>query len=216
MIGVVGILHQTDERLELYALGRLPEPWVAEVEEHLLVCAACQERVDDLEAYALAMRQAIYTEPAKSPLRLSWFEQSWFGQSWFEQSWFQRSWLKIPVLAWAGGLASILFAVALYLQLVPHLAPFASLQLTAMRGAMPAVGLSRETDITLADAPSGAALRSEVVDATGNTVWSGVLDPRTHRIALTRQLDPGNYFVRLFDDDSKLLHEYGFQVRGSL
>jgi hypothetical protein len=211
MIGVVGILHQTDERLELYALGRLPEPWVAEVEEHLLVCAACQERVDDLESYALAMRQAIVTEPAKSPRRL-WS----FAQSRFEQSWFEQSWLKMPVLAWAGGLASILFAVALYLQFVPHLAPVASLQLTAMRGAMPAVGPSRETDITLADAPSAAALRAEIVDATGSTVWSGVPEPRTHKIALTRQLAPGNYFVRLFDDGSKLLHEYGFQVKGTL
>jgi hypothetical protein len=213
MIGVVGILHQTDERLELYALGRLPEPWVAEVEEHLLVCTACRERVDDLEAYALAMRQAISPEPAKSP---HWLQQSWFEQSWFEQSWFQRSWLKMPVLAWSGGLAVILFAVTLYLQFVPHLAPLASLQLTAMRGAMPAVGPSRETDITLADAPSGTALRTEIVDATGSTIWSGILEPRTHKVALTRQLAPGNYFVRLFDDDSKLLHEYGFQVRDSL
>jgi hypothetical protein len=198
---VVGILHQTDERLELYALGRLPEQWVAEVEEHLLVCAACQERVDDLEAYAFAMRQAISTEPAKPPRRLTWF---------------QRSWLKIPVLAWSGCLAAIILAVALYLQSAPHLAPLASLQLTAMRGAMPVVGLAREIDITLADAPSGTTLRAEIVNATGSTVWGGTPEPQTHKIALTRQLAPGNYFVRLFDDGSKLLHEYGFQVRGSL
>ena len=193
---MVGISHQTDEQLELYALGRLPEPRVAEVEEHLLVCAVCQERVDDLEAYARAMRDAIFTEPAKS--------SRWFA------------WLKMPVLAWAGGLASILLAVALYLQFAPHPAALASLQLTAIRGAMPAVGLARETDITLADAPAGAALRAEVVDAAGDKVWSGSLEPRTHKIVLTRRLAPGNYFVRLFDDDSKLLHEYGFQVRGSL
>jgi hypothetical protein len=201
MIGVVGILHQTDERLELFALGRLPEPWVAEVEEHLLVCAACQERVDDLEAYALAMQQAISTEPAES--------SRWF-------SWFQQSWPKMPVLAWAGGLATILLAVTLYLQFTPHLAPLASLQLTAMRGAMPSVQQSRETDITLADAPSGAALRAEIVDAAGSTVWRGSVEPSIHKIALTRRLAPGNYFVRLFDDGSKLLHEYGFQVRDSI
>jgi hypothetical protein len=53
------------------------------VEEHLLVCAACQERVDDLEAYAVAMRQVISTEPARPP------------------HWFQQSWLKMPVLTWA-------------------------------------------------------------------------------------------------------------------
>jgi hypothetical protein len=201
VIGVVGILHQTDEQLELYALGRLPEPWVAEVEEHLLVCAVCRERVDDLQAYALAMRQAISSEPAESSHWLSWFQQSW---------------LKVPVLAWAGGLAAVVFAVSLYLQFVPGLAPLASLQLTAMRGAMPSVRPSRETDITLADAPSGTSLRAEIVDATGSTLWNGALEPRTHKIALTRQLAAGNYFVRLFDNAGKLLHEYGFQVRASL
>jgi hypothetical protein len=198
---VVGILHQTDEQLELYALGRLQEPWVAEVEEHLLVCAACQERVDDLEAYAFAMRQAISTEPAES--------SHWLTR-------FQHSWLKMPALTWAGCLAATVLAVTLYLQSTPYLAPIATLQLTAMRGAMPSVGPSRETDITLADAPSGGALRAEIVDAAGSTIWNGSLETQTHRIALARKLAPGDYFVRLFDNGGKLLHEYGFQVRGSL
>ena len=206
MNGVVGILHQTDEQLELYALGRLPEPWVADVEEHLLVCAACQERVDDLEAYARAMREVIFTEPAESP--------HWFSR--FQQRWLQQSWLKMPVLVWAGGLAAIVIGFTMYLQLAPHLAPVASLQLTAMRGEMPAAGLSRETDITLADAPAGLSLRAEVVDGAGNPIWSGSLEAQTHRIALVRKLTAGNYFVRLFDDGGKLLHEYGFRVRGSL
>jgi anti-sigma factor RsiW len=202
VIGAVGILHRTDEQLELYALGRLPEHSVAEVEEHLLVCAACQERVDDLEAYAFAMRQAISTEPVQSP-------SHWF-------SWFQQSWMKMPVLAGAGGLAAILLAGTLYWQSAPPLQPLASLQLTAMRGAMPSVVPSRETDITLADAPSGIALRAEVVDSSGSSLSSGPLDQQTRKIALARQLAPGNYFVRLFDDSGKLLHEYGFQVRSSL
>jgi anti-sigma factor RsiW len=208
MMGVVGISHQTDEQLERYALGCLPEPWMAEVEEHLLVCATCQERVDDLEAYSLAMRQAISTEPAKAAPRFAWLQQ-WFA-------WLQQSWLKAPVLVWAGGLAAIVFSVSLYLQFVPHLAPLASLQLTAMRGPMPSVVPSRETDITLADVPAGPGLRAEVVDAAGSPVWNGALQSRDHKIALARQLVPGNYFVRLYDDNGKLLHEYGFQVRGSL
>ena len=85
-----------------------------------------------------------------------------------------------------------------------------------MRGAMPSVGQSRETDITLADAPSGAALRAEIVDAAGGTVWNGSIETQTHKIALARKLAPGNYFIRLFDENGKLLHEYGFQVRNGL
>jgi len=56
--------HQPDDRLELYALGRLPEADLAIVEEHLLVCTSCQERLDELELFAIAMRQAIAAEPA--------------------------------------------------------------------------------------------------------------------------------------------------------
>ena len=51
--------HQGDDQLELYALGRLSEPEQAVIEEHLLICEACRQRLDDVEAYAKAMRQAI-------------------------------------------------------------------------------------------------------------------------------------------------------------
>ena len=205
MIGVVGISHQTDEQLELYALGRLPEPWIADVEEHLLVCAACQERVDDLEAYAHAMRQAISAEPEQ--------QSHWFSR--FQFRW-QFSSLKTPVMACAGGLAAVLLAGTLYLQSPSHLPPLATLQLTATRGATPVVEPSRETDLTLADAPPGIALRAEIVDANGSQVWNGILETPAHRIALSQTLATGNYFVRLYDDGGKLLHEYGFQVRGGL
>jgi hypothetical protein len=53
------IAHQTDEQLELYALGRLPEPRQAVIEEHLLICESCRNRLDEAEAFAKAMRQAI-------------------------------------------------------------------------------------------------------------------------------------------------------------
>jgi len=198
VIGVVGISHQTDEQLELYALGRLSPPLVAEVEEHLLVCGSCQERVDDLQAYAFAMREAIASEPAQ-PARWHW-----------------QSWLQMPALVWAGGIASIVFAIGIYLQVSPQVAPLAALQLTAMRGAMPSVAASRETDITLADAPSETALRAEVINSSGSALWSGALESRTHTIPVTRRLAPGNYFVRLYGDGGKLLHEYGFQVKAGL
>ena len=51
--------HQSTEQLELYALGRLAEPEQAVIEEHLLICEACREQLDEVEAYAKAMRRAI-------------------------------------------------------------------------------------------------------------------------------------------------------------
>ncbi|MCL4487766.1 MAG: zf-HC2 domain-containing protein, partial [Chloroflexi bacterium] len=45
--------------IELYALGRLAETDTAGVEEHLLICGECQERLADWDVYARAMRAAI-------------------------------------------------------------------------------------------------------------------------------------------------------------
>lgn len=56
--------HQPDDQLELYALERLTEAEQAVIEEHLLICQACRERLDEVEAYAKAMRQAIADSPA--------------------------------------------------------------------------------------------------------------------------------------------------------
>jgi hypothetical protein len=190
--------HETDEQLELYGLGRLTELRVAIVEQHLLVCEACHERLDDVEMFALAMREAIADEPEVQVFKC-WFE--WLG--------FRG--LRQPALAWAGGFATLVFACGLYLHSDRNVLPLASLQLTATRGDLQTATTAMETDITLADAPDLPSLRAEVVDDTGGRVWSGAFD-NGHRIKLVKQVAPGTYFVRLYDGAGKLLHEYGFRV----
>jgi anti-sigma factor RsiW len=54
--------HIDDDRLELYALNRLPEPEAAPVEEHLLVCEECRERLAGWDVYVVAMRGAMARE----------------------------------------------------------------------------------------------------------------------------------------------------------
>lgn len=61
----MGSDHVDEDRLELYSLGRLPDPDAAAVEEHLLVCPTCCARLSDLDAYTRAMRDAL-TEFARS------------------------------------------------------------------------------------------------------------------------------------------------------
>ena len=202
--------HETDEQLELYALGRLPEPRVAAVEEHLLVCFACQERLDEVETFALAMRQAVAGEP-EARAHTSWFRWPglWFGRLRLQD-------LRPPAFIWAGGFTALLLAAGLYFHSGRNVAPLASLQLTAIRGDIQSATPAQETDITLADAPAGTALRGEVVDATGGPVWNGPLEGDAPKIKLLKPLTPGNYFVRLFDNTGKLLHEYGFRVRDVL
>jgi anti-sigma factor RsiW len=52
--------HISDETLERHAAGhKLPEAELAALEEHLLTCTACQDRLRHWEEYVAAMRQAL-------------------------------------------------------------------------------------------------------------------------------------------------------------
>jgi len=203
------ISHQPDERLELYALGRLPEPEVAVVEEHLLVCVSCQERLDEVELFATAMRGAIASEPLPQA-RANWLAS--------RLNWFRPSSAAPWSFAGAGAaLAALVLATGLYLHPGQNVAPLASLDLAAMRGDVPQIGPARETDITLTDAPTGnaAQLSLEVIDSNGQNVWAGRLGSNGATVRIAKQLAPASYFLRLFDQNGKLLHEYGFRVQAS-
>ncbi len=52
--------HISEEELELYAVSRdFPEAQLAAVEEHLLICEACQDRLQQLDEYVAVMREAL-------------------------------------------------------------------------------------------------------------------------------------------------------------
>lgn len=53
--------HIDDDALEAYSLGRLADTDAAPVEEHLLVCAECQDRLAGWDEYIAAMRGAMRT-----------------------------------------------------------------------------------------------------------------------------------------------------------
>ena len=204
--------HETDDELELYALGRLTEPRVAEVEEHLLICALCQDRLDEVEMFAVAMREAIAGEPLPEA-RAGWSERLGFTGSGLTEFRLRLTNFSQPALASAAGFAAITLVAGLLHHSGQHVAPLASIELMAMRGDIPAVAPALETDITLADAPAETALRAEIVDSRGGMVWSGECGSDGHQIRVNQVLVPGTYFVRLTDEGGKLLHEYGFRVR---
>ena len=183
-------LHQSEDRLELYALGRLSGSEVGQIEEHLLICHSCVDRLEGIGAFALSVREDLKTHA--EPPRRSW-----------------AIWRQ-PRLAFAAILAMALLTLVVdRAREGGRVEPFASLQLTALRGDMQKVPPARETDLTLTDPPStGAPFRLEVVDAGGAGVWSGAgLGAKIHK-----PLSPGDYFVRLFSSKGRLLHEYGFHV----
>ena len=41
--------HASDESLELYSHGRLQEPLLGQIEEHLLICERCRKRLTEFD-----------------------------------------------------------------------------------------------------------------------------------------------------------------------
>ncbi len=186
--------HGTDEQLELYALGRLGESECAAVEDHLLICARCRERLDEAEAFAVSMREALSQAPQEAESAHPWL-----------------GWLRRPSFAVLGAVAVLALVVFGVIWSRTALLPIASLQLTAVRGEMASAPPAREIDLTLSDAPqAGGPFRLEVVDAAGQQIWSGTgTEARIHH-----RFVAGVYFVRLYAAGGQLVREYGFNVRG--
>lgn len=66
--------HFPDDILEKYAIGKLSDQESEPVEEHLLLCSVCQERLEELDDFVQAIRIALAdpapTPPAKVTLRI--------------------------------------------------------------------------------------------------------------------------------------------------
>ena len=197
--------HQSDDRLELYTLGRLSDSDVEQVEEHLILCESCRERTDEIGNFAHAMKEDLTAHPVAA-----------------QREWRQRfEWLQPRFamgFAMAGALAAVVLTLGIYwMGHNPRMASVASLQLTAMRGEMPTVAMARELDLLLTDATaSGGPFRLDVVDANGAGVWTGRPEATSGGVGakVMTTLKPGSYFARLFSASGQLLHEYGFEVRG--
>ena len=50
--------HIPEDLLEQYAMGTLPDPESAPVEEHILLCSECQARLQEIDEFLLAIQGA--------------------------------------------------------------------------------------------------------------------------------------------------------------
>ncbi len=175
--------HLTEEEVERYSLGESVEPELASVEEHLLVCAACRERVEASEVYVRSMRRAAAAERRPRARAAGW----------------------TFALAFA---AVLLLGVLLIRRNSP--APVA-VTLVATRGAAIAAQAPAGVPLTLrpdlAGLPPAASYSLEMVDRSGKRVWSG-----TFPGAPAASAPAGTYFVRLYSPSGTLLREYGLEV----
>jgi uncharacterized CHY-type Zn-finger protein len=54
--------HVNDDTLERYAMRPLPSPESERLEEHLLICSACRDRLQFTNEYVAAMKTAAKTQ----------------------------------------------------------------------------------------------------------------------------------------------------------
>ena len=202
--------HPSEEVLEEYALGRLGGPELEQIEEHLLVCAQCQDGLAETDEFIVIMKQAAGRLQQESPVGIARGpERKRFGR--FDL-------LGKPV--WAGALAAVLLAVVVWMPRQSPAAYDAEVNLQAMRGVeavAPAVPAGKpfllKADVT--GLPPASEFRLEVADSSGAPVWRATVSPKETLIStvVATKLGAGRYWVRLYDPAGALVREYGLESR---
>ena len=212
------IAHPVEELLEEYCFSRVSEPALSALEEHLLVCEVCQQRVENLDAEIAGLKSAMASLPQATDSTP--FRDRWHGSLWVPQ---------LPSLAIIGVAAGLLLlsGISVAHRSVPTGQPV-PVELQGFRGSAPAVlenGVpvprQRPLKLTMDSAIEGASpsqtkgYRLEVVDHLGQPKWSGTPLATDHRLTAQIQtgLAAGQYWVRLYTvSDSVLLREFALRV----
>jgi hypothetical protein len=194
----IPIIHPDEDVLENYAFYRLCEREACDLEEHLLVCEKCQDKLAQTEEYIRLMKggtAAYVTELDGGAQPGARHRQQGSG--------------------WNAAAAAILLLTCMSALLswrAPLGAPHAIL-LDALRGSSSG-DISQapsyqplDLQIDLKEVQPAAGYHVEVVDAAGRRVWFGETPAR-----ITPGLPPGAYWVRLSTDTGKPLREYSLNI----
>jgi hypothetical protein len=203
--GVTDGPHPPEETLERYSMGCLPSSQVAPLEEHILICAVCQERLESAEHWVRLMKEALPHE-RESPLAHPAFDKLALWKNWRPAYW-------VPVLA-LGTLAIAILPT--WRHSTPVLIDPTPFNLSVTRSAEPAVPAPAGRPLLLIPDRQGVdaagPLAVQVVSSTGEALWSGPL-PVEGKVLLPGGLPAGMYWVRLADPQGVLLREFALVVR---
>jgi hypothetical protein len=193
------IYHHVDaEDLEKYSIGTSSPAESAQIEEHLLTCECCQDRLRETDDYVRAV------EMASQQLRRA--EKVTERRAWRFPAWFP------PLVAVACGLLLVVAA----LRLVRPPGPVVAVALSAQRSNGGGTGAAAGQRLVLHPDLNGLAesssYRLEIVDQTGRAVWQGMLG-RTRAGVATPGFGAGQYFVRVYLPAGELLREYGLRIQ---
>lgn len=183
--------HCSDEAIEQYSLGRLSAAEAEKFEEHLLICPACQERLEREDEFTRSMRAAL-EQPAAPPRHV-------------------RRW-RWPVMA----AAAAAFVVLLTVWMRQPPAPVEAVLMAQRSETAASVPADVPLRLTLVAATNSATARAEIVSTAGERLWSGPatgIRPR-HFVVEVPRLRKGNAFARLYlSDVPELAQEYALTVQ---
>jgi hypothetical protein len=196
--------HASDEALELYATHSLPEPALAEIEEHLLVCSQCQQQLEEIDAYVGAMRRAAKQLDQEDESRKTYWARV-------------SRVLTFRRFGWAMAVtALVLGAVALRLSTKRTVEPFAIVLETSRGSGMQHAPAGRRLELGLdtQGLPSFSDCALEVVDESARLQYQSHVkaEQSVVRASLPAGLRRGTYFIRLYSPARELLREYGLQI----
>jgi hypothetical protein len=206
--------HAREEDLERYSIGTLSGPPAEALEEHLLICPACQDQLAEIDAYVRTMRVAASRLRLETPHSRLRPRGGFWGFFWE------------PALAY-GAVAAMCLMLAVWVSLSrpsassPGFPPIAVL-LQAVRGPGGALDASAPGGrplilrADLAGLQPQAVWELEVVDAQGARVHrsTGAASEGRLEVRLTTGLAAGQYWVRLYapGSGSGPLREYALRV----
>ena len=189
--------HVEAEDLERYSMGTDSPEATPLIEEHLLTCDGCRDRLLAIDAYLRDMQTA--SEQVRRDERAA-KRREWRIPAWF------------PVMVTVA--VGIVLVVATPRFIRPP-GPVVAVSLTALRsgGAGNSAPSGRELMLhpDLTGLAEDSSYRLEIVNQTGHTVRQGTLTRAQNGIQV-RGLVAGLYYVRVYLPAGELLREYGLRI----
>ena len=213
------LAHATEEVLEEYTFGRICEPQLGWLEEHLLICPECQSALDEIDEYRIFMKAglaSLESERQAAADRLNARASSPGPPARF----FPLAWIRLPV-------TRVLLAAAVLLVLAgsfwrmqaPVMGPVATVKLIALRGGEGFVARApsgRPLDLVFGrnNLAEDLAYQAEIVNSSGRRLWSGRvrIGEQDLSMRVDQPLEAGAYWVRLSSSGGQLLREFGLNV----
>ena len=195
--------HPTEEALERFILQRSREEELENVEEHILACQPCIDRIE-VAATKLALQQ-LQSERAQ--------------REFARQQGNQKNWFRTPAFSMAGAIAAIAIGVYVVPQFTHGQAGTIEATFSAYRGSestsLPA-GHPLHLHLNATDLAEGP-VAVEVVSDRGAGLWKGTSSIRNASadVTLPAMSGTGSRFLRLYrgSADGELLREFAFQIK---